>query len=72
MSVIVDRRSYVAISLPDRLILVCGRASAAIGKWREQERQRRAFAQLDARLLNDIGLTRQRQMWELARWTWLP
>jgi uncharacterized protein YjiS (DUF1127 family) len=71
MQTIVDRRFLVQAGLPDRLASLCRRVSAAIGDWSEQERQRRAFNRLDDRLLADIGLTRDHQVWEYPQRRWL-
>ena len=38
--------------------------------WRERMRQRRALAQLDDRLLDDIGLTRDDARRETSKWFW--
>jgi uncharacterized protein YjiS (DUF1127 family) len=68
MHAIVGRRPATSTGF---LRQITRRSWHAIGHWFECERQRRALARLDERLLADIGITRERQIWECARWTWL-
>ena len=58
--------------LPSRQFAVGGlRAWAGIlGTWFERSRQRRALAELDDRLLDDIGVTRSEARREAAKPLW--
>ena len=38
--------------------------------WRARHRQRRELAMMSERDLADLGLSRDRAMWETARWFW--
>lgn len=40
------------------------------GAWRERARQRRALAELDDRMLRDIGVTRRAAVQECAKPFW--
>ena len=41
-----------------------------LGAWIERSRQRHALADLDDRLLDDIGITRFEAAWEIAKPFW--
>ncbi len=47
------------------------RAAAALTRWSERRRSRRALAQLDERLLFDIGVDRHAAQAEARRHFWL-
>jgi uncharacterized protein YjiS (DUF1127 family) len=47
-------------------------AARAVWFWTERSRQRRALAELDDRLLRDIGLTRDEARRECANPFWRP
>jgi len=47
-----------------------GKATSALWLWMERGRQRRALAELDDRLLGDIGLTRADARQECAKPIW--
>jgi uncharacterized protein YjiS (DUF1127 family) len=49
-----------------------GAAVQAVWSWMERSRQRRALAELDDRLLRDIGLTRDEARRECANPFWKP
>jgi uncharacterized protein YjiS (DUF1127 family) len=49
-----------------------GAAARAVWFWMERSRQRRALAELDDRLLRDIGLTRDEARRECASPFWRP
>jgi uncharacterized protein YjiS (DUF1127 family) len=66
---ILARQPGVGSGVPGQLRRISRRAAAAIRYWGERERQRRAFARLDDRLLADIGIRRERQIRELQRWS---
>jgi uncharacterized protein YjiS (DUF1127 family) len=46
------------------------RPRALIGAWIERSRQRRALADLDDRLLDDVGITRSAAAREIAKPFW--
>ena len=54
------------------LVSLGGAAVRAVLFWMERSRQRRALAELDDRLLRDIGLTRAEAMQECANPFWTP
>ena len=47
---------------------VLGRAPSRLLAWLDRQRQRAALAQLDDRLLDDIGVTRDEAADEIRRW----
>lgn len=49
-----------------------GAVLGALLFWMERSRQRRALAELDVRLLRDIGLTREEALQECANPFWKP
>jgi uncharacterized protein YjiS (DUF1127 family) len=49
-----------------------GGAMRAVWLWMERSRQRRTLAELDDRLLRDIGLTRDQARRECANPFWKP
>jgi uncharacterized protein YjiS (DUF1127 family) len=55
-----------------RLMRLGGAAARAAWSWMERSRQRRALAQLDDRLLRDIGLTRDEAQRESSSPFWKP
>ena len=55
-----------------RLAYLGGAAVRAVLFWMERSRQRRALAELDDRLLRDIGLTREDARQECANPYWKP
>jgi uncharacterized protein YjiS (DUF1127 family) len=59
--------------LPRRGLAFLGAAAVrAVLLWMERSRQRRALAELDDRLLCDIGLTREEARQECANPFWKP
>jgi uncharacterized protein YjiS (DUF1127 family) len=44
------------------------RRPSVVGNWIDRQRQRSALAELDDRLLADIGITRAEAQREAARW----
>ena len=75
-SAIVGRRGDGPMWSPSwhhgRLICFGSAALRAIWFWRERSRQRRALAELDDRLLRDIGLTRDEARRESSSPFWKP
>jgi uncharacterized protein YjiS (DUF1127 family) len=55
-----------------RLMRFGGAAVRAVWFWMERSRQRRALAELDDRLLRDIGLTRDEARRESSSPFWKP
>ena len=55
-----------------RLMRLGGAAVRAVWFWIERSRQRRALAELDDRLLRDIGLTRDEARRESSSPFWKP
>lgn len=58
------RDDHIIILAIDALVA----AHAAVRRWLERRRSRRALAELDDRQLRDIGVTRAEAMCESARW----
>jgi uncharacterized protein YjiS (DUF1127 family) len=58
--------------LHGRLTRLGGAAVRIVLFWMERSRQRRALAELDDRLLSDIGLTRDQARHECANPFWKP
>lgn len=52
-----QRISFEYVDVPHLHTGVLGRFAAAIKRWRVQSAQREMLAQLDARMLQDIGIT---------------
>ncbi len=59
-----------AASFGKFLIEAAARALRTLLIWQERDRQRRALAQLDARMLNDVGLSRAGVDLELRKPFW--
>ena len=61
-----------ALSAPQSYVrrMTCRGWLRVIGKWIERSRQRRALADLDDRLLDDIVITRFEAVWEIAKPFW--
>ncbi len=54
-----------------KILLEAGRrAGRTLLTWQERDRQRHALAQLDARMLNDVGLSRAEVALELRKPFW--
>ena len=79
MHTISQRRPFGAHAGPHRptaawfgefLLEAAARAVRTLLSWQERDRQRRALAQLDARMLNDIGLSRAEVDLELRKPFW--
>jgi len=70
MLTLVQRQPRITPVSWNKIMRVCGTVSVLAATWRSRERQRRAFARLDDRLLADIGLTREAQMVECAKLFW--
>ena len=54
------------------LLEAVARALRTLLTWQERDQQRRALAQLDARMLKDIGLSRAEVVLELRKPFWHP
>lgn len=52
-----QRISFDYVDVPQLHTGLFGRFTAAIKRWRHQREQREALAQLDSRMLQDIGIT---------------
>lgn len=52
-----QRISFEYVDVPQLHTGLVGRLAAAIQRWRVQVAQREMLAQLDARMLQDIGIT---------------
>ena len=76
VSAIVGRRRDGLMWSPSwhhgRLMRLGGAAVRAVWFWMERSRQRRALAELDDRLLRDIGLTRDEARRESSSPFWKP
>ncbi len=59
-----------AASFGEILLEAATRALRALLTWQERDRQRRALAQLDARMLQDVGLSRADVDLELRKPFW--
>jgi uncharacterized protein YjiS (DUF1127 family) len=53
-----------------RLTTLCARVAATLALWRGRGRQRDLLAQLDSRMLRDIGITRDDARRECAKPFW--
>jgi uncharacterized protein YjiS (DUF1127 family) len=51
------RPATASRTIPDRLVVAWKRFVPAFLRWRERRRSRRKLADLDARMLRDIGLS---------------
>ncbi len=63
-------RRPTAASFGEILLEAATRAARTLLTWQERDRQRRALAQLDARMLKDIGLSRAEVVLELRKPFW--
>ncbi len=63
-------RRPTAASFGEILLEAATRALRTLLIWQERDRQRRALAQLDARMLNDVGLNRAEVAMELRKPFW--
>ncbi len=54
------------------LLSVVRLCAALIRTWQQRSRQRRALAELDARLLRDIGVHARAARAEYRKWFWQP
>ncbi len=63
-------RRPTAASFGEILLEAATRALRTLLTWQERDRQRRALAQLDARMLNDVGLNRAEVAMELRKPFW--
>ena len=63
-------RRPTAASFGEILLEAATRALRTLLTWRERDRQRRALAQLDARMLTDVGLSRAEVAIELRKPFW--
>lgn len=61
-----------ALSAPQSYVrrMSCRGWLRVMGVWIERSRQRHALADLDDRLLDDIGITRFEAAWEIAKPFW--
>ena len=73
-AILVARHASQSLGLLHRCGLAYLGAAAvrAVLFWMERSRQRRALAELDDRLLRDIGLTREEALQECANPFWKP
>ncbi len=63
-------RRPTAASFGEILLEAAERALRTLLTWQERDRQRRALAQLDARMLKDVGLSRVEVAMELRKPFW--
>ncbi len=63
-------RRPTAASFGEILLEAAARAVRTLLTWQERDRQRRALAQLDARMLKDVGLSRAEVDLELRKPFW--
>ncbi len=63
-------RRPTAASFGEFLLEAAARALRTLLTWQERDRQRRALAQLDARMLTDVGLSRAEVAMELRKPFW--
>ncbi len=63
-------RRPTAASFGEFLLEAAARALRTLLTWQERDQQRRALAQLDARMLKDIGLSRAEVDLELRKPFW--
>ncbi len=63
-------RRPTAASFGEILLEAAARALRTLLTWQERDRQRRALAQLDARMLKDVGLSRAEVDLELRKPFW--
>ncbi len=63
-------RRPTAASFGEILLEAAARAVRTLVTWQERDRQRRALAQLDARMLKDVGLSRAEVAIELRKPFW--
>ena len=64
------RRRPTAAPFGEILLEAAERALRTLLTWQERDRQRRALAQLDARMLTDVGLSRAEVAMELRKPFW--
>jgi uncharacterized protein YjiS (DUF1127 family) len=65
-----QRISFDYVAVPQLHTGLFGRVAAAFKRWREQLAQREALAQLNARMLQDIGITPSDVWRETRRSSW--
>ena len=70
MLTLVERQPRITPVSWNKVMRLWRHASALAATWRSRARQRQALAQLDDRLLADIGLTREAQMVECSKLFW--
>jgi uncharacterized protein YjiS (DUF1127 family) len=70
MLTLVERQPRIVPVSWNKAMRLCRRARALVATWHSRQRQRQALAQLDDRLLADIGLTREAQMVECSKLFW--
>jgi uncharacterized protein YjiS (DUF1127 family) len=63
MLTLVERQPRTTAISSSKVMRLCRQARLLAAMWRSRERQRKALARLDDRLLADIGLTREAQWW---------
>ena len=63
-------RRPTAASFGEILLEAATRAVGTLLTWQERDRQRRALAQLDARMLKDVGLSQAEVAMELRKPFW--
>jgi uncharacterized protein YjiS (DUF1127 family) len=61
-----QRISFEYVELPQPEVTLLQRVLVHIKRWRERSAQRAALAQLDARMLQDIGIT-EADVWRETR-----
>ncbi len=65
-----EPRRPTAASVGEILLEAAARAVRTLLTWQERDRQRHALAQLDARMLKDVGLSRAEVDLELRKPFW--
>jgi uncharacterized protein YjiS (DUF1127 family) len=70
MSAIARRLPRVGMLSSASVLRWCRRVYDAHSEWQTLARERESLAQLDDRLLTDIGLTREQQLLECSKLLW--
>jgi uncharacterized protein YjiS (DUF1127 family) len=70
MDIVIGHRLHANTGLLERAKRATRQFANAMARSRDLHRQQRAFERLDTRLLADIGLAREAQSGDPARWIW--